>query len=249
MVIEKQLSNAPIKEAVIDIQIDSDQSNFDYQSLSEKVPEEYTQKEPISEAQVAFEINAIGESLFNNKNLGITVYRAENPTSGFVVQFRKTGMTVSKLPPYENWDNFKNEAQRLWSFYKEIIPGYKLSRLAVRYINEIEIPLSNDDRSINFADYLINSPKVPNGMDMVISEFFSRVVIPNPELGAEVIVIQAIKEITDSHAIVILDTDIYRTNVAGLAENEMWDFFDRLRFLKNKIFEGSLTEKTMELLK
>ncbi len=251
MVNEEQLSNAPIKEAVIDIQIDfdQDQPNFDYQSLSKKIPEEYTKREPISEAHVALEINTKGESLFNNRDLGITGYRAENPKSGFVVQFRKTGMTVSKLPPYENWNSFKNEAKRLWSLYKETIPDYKLSRLAVRYINEIEIPFVNGNQAIDFDDYLINSPKTPSGMSTVVSEFFSRIVIPYPELGANVIAIQALKDITDSHLIVILDTDVYRTNVTGLSEIEMWDFFDQLRSLKNETFKGSLTEKTMELFK
>ncbi|QOJ24697.1 MAG: TIGR04255 family protein [Gammaproteobacteria bacterium] len=251
MINEEQLSNAPIKEAIIDIQIDldSEQSDFDHQSLSAKISGEYTKQEPISEAHVAFEINTKGESVFNNKNLGITGYRAENSKSGYVAQFRKTGMTVSKLSPYENWDSFKNEAKLLWSLYKETIPDYKLSRLAVRYINEIDIPFANDSQSINFDDYLINSPRTPNDMSTVVSEFFSRVVIPYPELGTNVIVIQTLKDITNSHVIVILDTDVFRTNVAGLSETEMWDFFDQLRFLKNKVFKGSLTNKTMELFK
>lgn len=253
MVNEEQLSNAPIKEAVIDIQInldlDLDQLNFDHQSLSARMPEGYTKIEPISEAHVAFGINAKGERLFDDKDLGVTGYRAENPKSGFVAQFRKTGLTVSKLSPYENWDSFKNEAKHLWSLYKELMPGYKLSRLAVRYINEIEIPFAENNHSIDFDDYLVNGPKIPKDVGIGISEFFSRVVIPDPDLVAHIVVIQALKEVTDSHIIVILDTDIFRINVTGVSEAEMWNFFDHLRGLKNKVFKGSLTNKTMELFK
>jgi|CXWL01.1.fsa_nt_gi uncharacterized protein (TIGR04255 family) len=251
MVNEIQLSNAPIKEAVIDIQIASDQLRVDQlESLIKQMPREYAEIKPITEAYMEFGISNKGDSTFNNQSFDIVGYRIENLNSNFIVQFKKTGFSLSKLPPYDKWESFKNEAQELWSIYRNIVPDLRFSRLAVRYINEIALPLVDENnQSINFDVYLVNSPKLPNGMDTTLEGFFSRVIIPWPDLKTSIIVIQALKEITTSNAIVILDTDIYRESVSDFSETEMWEFFEKLRDLKNIAFKGSLTEKTMELFK
>jgi len=67
-----------------------------------------------------------------------------------VVQVRRDGFTFSRLSPYQTWEDLRTEARRLWgalSFGGEAI---QMTRVAVRYINQIDIPLPMDD----FADYL-----------------------------------------------------------------------------------------------
>ncbi|MDP3280932.1 MAG: TIGR04255 family protein [Nitrosomonas sp.] len=251
MVNEVQLSNAPIKEAVIDIQIASDQIRIDQlESLIKQMPSEYTEIMPISESYMELGISSKGKSAFNNQGFDIVGYRAENLDSNFIAQFKKTGFSLSKLPPYDEWQSFKYEAQKLWPLYRRIVPDLKFSRLAVRYINEMALPIVDEyNKPINFDDYLVNGPKPPIGMGPVVEGFFSKVDIPWPKRNTNIIVMQVLKEITATHAIVVLDTDIYRTSVSDFSEAEMWDFFDDLRDLKNMAFRGSLTDKTMELFK
>jgi len=253
MMDQMQLPNAPIKEAVIDIQITSELLKVEQlEGLLKKLPSGYTESKPITETYVEFGVGAKGKNILEKNDTDIIGYRIENDDSNFIVQLKKTGFTLSKLPPYDSWATFKNEAQELWSIYSDIVPDFKFSRLAVRYINEVPLPLlSNKGQSIEFDDYLINGPQLPNNMGTVVNSFFSRIVIPWPDLKTTIIVIQALKEINadDSKAIVILDFDISRVNVADFSETEMWEFFDKLRDLKNKAFVGSLTSKAMELFK
>ena len=151
-----QLLNAPIKEAVIDIQITSDQLQVDnLESLFKKLPSGYTETTPITETHVAFAVGTEGKDILEKNDTNVIGYRIENSQSRFIVQLKRTGFTLSRLSPYDSWITFKNEAQELWSIYKSIVPDFKFSRLAVRYINEVALPLINDNgQSIDFDDYL-----------------------------------------------------------------------------------------------
>jgi uncharacterized protein (TIGR04255 family) len=63
---------------------------------------------------------------------------------------------MSHLAPYENWNAVRDEARRLWALYRSIAKPSKLIRLAVRYINRIDMPLPLGD----FKDYLRTVPDV-----------------------------------------------------------------------------------------
>ena len=60
----------------------------------------------------------------------------------------------------------------------------RLKRLALRYINRIEIPLPIRD----FKDYLLTIPEIAPGLPQALSNFIMRLVIPNPEMEATAVI-------------------------------------------------------------
>jgi uncharacterized protein (TIGR04255 family) len=62
-----------------------------------------------------------------------------------IVQARLDGFTFNKLRAYEDWNKFHSEARELWELYDKIIKPISVDRIALRYINRIEIPLPFDD--------------------------------------------------------------------------------------------------------
>ena len=45
--------------------------------------------------------------------------RLHSSDEKYVAQFRLAGFTLSRLPPYEKWENLLDEARRLWAIYVE----------------------------------------------------------------------------------------------------------------------------------
>jgi len=78
-------------------------------------------------------------------------YLFQSPIEKKIVQARIDGYTFNKLKPYESWDSFRTEARKLWNIYFQITKPVRITRIALRYINRIEIPLPMND----FKEYVI----------------------------------------------------------------------------------------------
>ncbi len=240
----EHLPNAPIKEAVIDIRIDLGSVTIDQlESLVHELPITDGEIKPIFSHQFKMDLGTENPEAVHNG--GLIGYRIEYAKGGFIAQFQLTGFTLSKLPPYENWNSFKNEAMKLWPLFRETLSEYNVSRLAVRYINEVSLPLI--DGKVDFDQYLVNGPRLPGSMGDEVNSFFSNVVIPFRDLKVKAVVVQALEPLDINRASVILDFDISREDVTGFSDSEMWAFFDNLRDIKNTAFRGSIKEPTLEL--
>lgn len=124
-----------------------------------------------------------------------------------------------------------------------------VSRIAVRYINAIDIPLPMRD----FGDYLSCPPDVPESLPQAIAGFLQRVIIPDPDTVSTTIVTQALENpggvpMPRPHVTVLLDIDVFRTNPGTTwTEHDVWDGLEVLRNQKNRVFFAYLTETAMEM--
>ena len=69
-------------------------------------------------------------------------WRYEKDDGSAVVQLRRNGLTYSILKNYPGWDGLKEVAREVWREFLEVSGSVNVSRLAVRYINAISIPLA-----------------------------------------------------------------------------------------------------------
>lgn len=249
---ETKPKNSFIKEAVIDIQIDESKRPFvsDIKSIVNKIPGSNIRQDELYEFNVQPVVNQVSNVNFQQdaKHVG---YKFEDSNSGYIIQIKTSGIGISRLPPYTSWEDFVEYSKNLWSIYKGVLPpNFKFNRLAVRYINELLLPINEEKKSIDFDDYLVNGPKLPKdlGSDEVAG-FFIRTIIPWRSPTASIVMTQTLQNITNLQASVVLDNDIFSSYVTEFSEAEMWNFFDELRTVKNKVFWGSITEKTKELIK
>src|SRR6201999_1019372 len=77
--------------------------------------------------------------------------RLESDDKKRVVQTQLAGQSVSRLQPYANWADLKAESQRAWGIYRDVMKPNAVTRLALRYINRIDIPQKGP---VKIDDYL-----------------------------------------------------------------------------------------------
>lgn len=240
------LSKAPITEAVLDIRVkvSADVQIGHLNSLYDSVSGQYPDKKERHkwEGKLEFKKGVAPISTSVEEIDGYMFYSADKKQ---ILQARQDGFTFSRLKPYETWESFRDEAHRLWQIYRDVVSP-EITRVALRYINKMEIPLT----SKNLSDHLSAAPIVPNNLPQGVSSFLTRVVIHEPEIDASAIITQAMEKIVKPDILpIILDIDVFRQISLAMSEEDIWELFEKLRHFKNTIFFKSITEKTKELFK
>ncbi|MBA7634113.1 hypothetical protein ES703_41692 [subsurface metagenome] len=238
-----RLKNAPITEALIDIRIklpsifDAEKIDLIYKTIKAQYPERQVQK--ISEAIFAPK----EDSVVKSAGAKINGYRYISTDKKQILQTRLDGFTFSRLHPYIKWQNLRDEAFRLWELYKNITSPVSITRVAVRYINNLNIPMPIKD----FGDYLTAPPTVPDKLPQRVSSFLTRIVFHEPSINANAIITQALEQIVTDTAPIILDIDVFKFQPKGITEKDVWETIEKLRHFKNKIFFESITNSLKEI--
>lgn len=244
------LKNAPITEALIDIRAklpaSTEVAHLD--SIYDLISKDYPTKEEQRVSQFSFEIRESTDPIQSTKS-SITGYRYVSPDKKQIVQARLDGFTMNRLHPYSEWKKFRDEAKKLWLAYKEIAKPIAITRVALRYINNLRMPFPKND----FDEYLTAPPVVPKELPQGISSFLTRVVLTEPSLGLNAIITQALELVPSTPEIdrlpVILDIDVFKQDPKGIDEIEAWTIIEQLRHYKNKIFDKSITPNLKETYK
>jgi len=240
------LKNAPIKEALVDIRVKSPRSaNLEQlASLADSLKDKYPtkQKRTVWSGKLNF-----------NQEKGITPTTIQHGVDGFictsknkksVLQFRLDGFTYSVLKPYKEWNEFRKDAEEYWGKYRELYSSLEISRIAVRYINEIKIP--QPIKSLN--DYFEAPPEVPKGLPQSLAGYFCRYNLPFDEQHCVAIVTHATQTPVDTEYFpFLLDIDVFKSADIDSTEKQLWSIIEEFRVVKNDIFFKSLKKKTEQL--
>ncbi len=245
MILARHLNKAPITEALIDIQVVSP-PDVDYTKLApivDRLARNYPKSDEQKSATLEIHVKS-GELLTPMTKGRILGYILRSADDKQVAQFRVNGFTFSRLRPYETWEQLRDEARRLWELYLDIATPQRVTRVAVRYINDLSIPLPVED----FGDYITAPPPLPETLPQGVSSFLTRVVIREPSLGADAIITQALDAIVKpDFAPIILDIDAFKVAEFTPRGADVWGTLEQLCVFKNKIFFESITEKAVEL--
>lgn len=246
---QRHLRNAPIVEALIDIRtttpVDFDVARFTM--LPKTLEQRFPRAEALRAFSGGFEIDGQLQQIRSHTvNQGILGYLYRSETNDRVLQARKDGFTFSKLQPYEDWSKLRSEAVELWDMYVSVAKPEQISRLALRYINRLNIPTTSG--KFDFDEYFTAAPQVPEGLPQAISGFLYRVHLPNPEINAAAIIHQALEPASSpSMVTVLLDIDVFVHQTFAPSDRTMMGAFEHLHDFKNKIFFEYITEKTAEI--
>lgn len=244
----EKYSKAPIEEAVFDIRIDPALAieGKELESLHLKVSDRY----PIKEIQKTFEvISEVKEGELAKsqaREIGVVGFRFWDNDRKQVCRCGLDGFSFSRLRPYTDWENCFHEVIRLWNIYKkEFNPRY-IKRVAVRFINIIKIP----ELRFELADYFNNPPQPPENLPPNLVEFLSRLRVKYDENFFSIVTLASQMPSEPNIVSILLDIDVF-TEVPFNADNEVQikNIFERLHFIKNDIFEKSITTRAKELLK
>lgn len=245
MVRQRHLNNAPIKEALIDISVVIPPS-FDvevFSKLEKRLGEKYITRNIRKDIKGKFDLRK--DKPISIESSKITGYAYKSKNDEDVAQFRSDGFTYNRLGKYTNWEEVFGEAKYLWDFYKKLAKPEKVTRIAVRYINHLNIGMSIEDISERISEYIENPPSVPTGIPKVIRKFLNRVTIYDPNTDLMAHITQTLgKNIEQQRITVILDIDVFKEADFDIDNQDiMWGVFKKLHDLKNDIFFNSITEK------
>ena len=243
---QRHLPHAPITEALIDIQV-TPRDGLTFAGLKnaiETADSGYYVKSPISEGTFAFTLAPEGkpQTAAESAQVGLRLHSADEK---YVAQFRLTGFTLSRLPPYEKWENLIDEARRLWAVYVERLTPRRAVRIATRFINNLQLPL---EPGASFQMYVNKLIDVPEEAPQAVEAFFQRFQLVDSASGARVILTLALEGMpAGGGAPVILDVDAFTGANLNPMDQELWTILERLRELKNRSFFGTITERAAEL--
>ncbi|HKT13377.1 MAG TPA: TIGR04255 family protein [Terriglobia bacterium] len=238
---------APITEALIDIRVElpEDATLPKLEELHDLIRAAYPGKKPRRrfEAQIEFkeEQQPLRSSTFQQDGYYFTSADGKR-----IVQYRLDGFSFNRLRPYSRWEDLRDEARKAWRIYAMHANPLAVNRLAVRYINSIEIPF----KSFDFDDYFTAIPKIPEGLPQVLQHFFTRTMIPFFEQGVTAVIIQTPSGKQDPlSTAIILDIDVFMEKNLEPEDKLIWEIFEELRYIKNEIFFKSIKDRTKELFR
>lgn len=240
---EYQYEYAPITEALIDIRVDPLPQSMRpaLGDLYEQVKGQYPDKQEqfVVGAQLSFGSEVTSQT--SQTPIGFA-FRSRDGKQIF--QARLNGFTFSRLKPYGNWHELRDQTRKLWALYRATIGPQNITRIAVRYINQIDIPV----RSIEYKDYFLTTPEVSRELPQMLSGFFMQLQLPQPDLHGMMILAQAAvaPPAPDTNS-VILDLDVFQEAPELKSDDQVWDVLEKLRERKNTYFEGCLTDKARAL--
>ena len=244
------LSGAPIVEAVLDIRVTfSENINIDtVHALHEKIKNQF----PIEQQQYAFtgefQLRPQKDKIESSSSSGALIngYLFYSEDKKKIFQARLSGFTFHLQKPYSTWNEFKAEARRYWEIYKDSLKPLTINRVALRYINKIELGAKFTPTKY-FQTIPVLGKKLA-GYEM--NNLFSQITIKNPGINAKANITQGVEPPSPGQEIVsnfVFDIDTYC--VGDFNEEEIWNKFEELRDFKNEIFFESITEETLNLLK
>lgn len=241
---QKHYSRAPITEALIDIQAQLPQGiKLDVLAqVYSRIHTEYPKREEVLMVQGQMIVGESVGATASQSQIGYVVFSSDQKQ---ILQMRLDGFTFSRVAPYDCWEAFRDEAIKLWSIYQSLTHPEAITRLSVRYINRLDIPLPVGD----LKEYLRTFPEVSSDLPQGLSGYFMQIQIPQEDLAAMLVLNQAIvSPPTPGFVSVLLDLDLFRERDIPNNEIMLWDILEQMHDRKNKAFEACITERTRELI-
>ena len=167
-----------------------------------------------------------------------------------VFQARLDGFTFSRLRPYQEWATFSTEAFRLWRLYRSVALPTSVLRIALRYINQIDVSIE-PGQLLDLSVYLRTYPEISPLLPQTIDGYFSNVQLMLREAGPKLQLIQTVMISSPNILGLILDIDVFWEEALGATNEEiqtvLGERFDLLRDYKNAVFEACITAETRKL--
>ncbi|OHB76312.1 MAG: hypothetical protein A2Z34_05845 [Planctomycetes bacterium RBG_16_59_8] len=245
--------NPPIREALLDIRVVLPEETT--MEVLSQFQDEIKDRFPIKEERTSWkgrlQFKPGSPPEFVDPDSCPEGFLFRSDTGKKIAQARKNGFTFNKLKPYGrpygSWSEFQPEAKGLWEHFVRVARPKNITRLALRYINCIELPLPIGD----FKDYLLTTPEVAKGVPQELAKFFMQLVVPKGTSGLIANVTETMESIDKDKNVLpfIFDIDVYRNVNLAPSDKLIWEIFEELRSYKNMIFKKSVTHKCEELFK
>jgi uncharacterized protein (TIGR04255 family) len=242
------LANAPIIEAVIDIDCDLP-PDLDITALEPQARNVYGSQYPKLKTQFLqeHEIRTQGSGSHEFRvRRGVQALRFLHDDEKQIVQVRREGYSFNRLAPYSTLDDYLPEVERTWRLFLGLTAVIQVRAVRLRYINQIRLPAV--DGKVDLDEYLCLGPRVADEEGLMLSGFLNQHSAVEVASGHEVNVVMTSQAREGDILPIILDIG---ASSSGPGEPDDWgEILQRiqsLRRLKNRIFANTLTERCINL--
>ncbi len=238
------LSRPPAMEVVFGVSVESD-SNFDLKKLTVS-DDQFRKRFPIKKEihELAGTFNPEKEEITHIHNQLGYEYKAKNEEE--ITQFEHEIFTYNKVGDYPGGDEFLKNLLFAWKFYSNIRDEFKITGIALRYINVITIPNFNYNYQDYFHTYLVTPDKIENVERCkygYLKEFKAEKCFSVVNFNLDTVK-------NNAEAKFILDIDIRKKDVPpSLTEENIRSYFEEMRYCKNLIFFETLKKEVLEQYK
>ncbi|MEW6363673.1 MAG: TIGR04255 family protein [Acidobacteriota bacterium] len=242
------LSQAPIVEAVIDIRARASRAWEESAVRSQLQPQLQGQYELLdSQRELEHETTMERGTLPRQaaRDLGWKGLRFRSGDARQVARFNRDGFVMSRLEPYVNWAQLEGEALRLWRIFVGIADPLSIQRVGVRFVNRIKLPQGE----LRFEEYIQPAPAPPHDLHLPFASFLHRDLLAVPGHPYAVSVVRTVQRPVGGDVLgisLIIDIDVFTTQESALDDSVLLARLQEMRWVKNKVFFGSLTDRALE---
>jgi uncharacterized protein (TIGR04255 family) len=230
------LARPPIVEGLLDIQVEPlDQDRLPVlESLQTKYPD-FPHKADRLQFAGAIQVFPTPGTAVSQSKIGYQLSTADGTR---VIQVRLDGVTVSILKPYTKFADLEAEGRQLWKHYCDGLQPKRALRIALRYINRIEVPPNRD-----LKESFLTTPEIAPALPQMLNGYLMRIILPDTKTASNAILTQVLEGGPDGKPSVIFDIDVFQMVDLRPNDSKIWEIVADLRNYKNRIFFGSITEQ------
>lgn len=245
---KNEYPKAPATEAVISIHFTAIRHRV-FESFFQKRRTKYPHKHDVQEVSVQIKPDA--EPTSDVKKTGI---RLINQNSDRTVTLIEEQIATSHAPPYTKWENLYADAIENFEILDEIVDRVNVTKLSTRFINRIDIPLSDIGSNLNMQKYFnvgLYLPETVVRQGTVQNFQMSFGFKGNQESCPYEASIQLglCPPALIDHMSVLLDIDTITTQPIPKRKDDMWVLLEGLRNQKNHFFEECITDDTRKFFR
>lgn len=189
-------------------------------------------KIPLGKAQVS------GET--NTRRTGYVYFTTDQKVK---LALSETDITFTSEKNYEGWDAFKDNVLRLLVIVQPIMDKVAVRRTSIRFINQFNFEEFEDPTT--YFNTQITMLQKDGSQLYPLMKYGFRLTYDVKE-GVYSIVNQNVEHIPDKF-VYIFDIDVLNRNNLMFEINSISGILEDLRSIKNEIFFGNVTKKTLEL--
>lgn len=153
-------------------------------------------------------------------------------------------LSIHILRPYSHWEDFKARINDALNIYVDTIKPTGITRIGVRYINQIDIK----KKTIMLKDYFISAPRTPESLPVNMTGFFSRAEHIYKDKPIKLMQTFTSAEAPKENSSFILDLDVISEfSNDPLPLKHAMSCIEDLRQRKRNAFEAFITEQTREI--
>jgi uncharacterized protein (TIGR04255 family) len=242
------LPHAPIMEALIDLRVDLP-PGVDLERIAqvgEALQEEYPTRRSRVMLAGSFSFTGDDSAPSTQANQKVDGYAFESRDKQRVVQLSQGGFTFSWLRPYDTWERLRDEAKARWVEYRAKLKPVAVTRVGLRYLNRMELPLPVQD----LRDWVLSGPQLAPGLPTSLVGLFSQLAVPLPEARSMVTITETFDAPGDRKDVLplVLDIDVGTVDLRFEPDSKaIWRLLEKLRHVKNDFFFKSITPRTRSL--